>query len=114
MKHGITLALMIIGVVAARTILAQTDEPPSVAKLYIYSGTLQSIDLQARTIAVQASASDSQKFFVPTDAEIFVKGTNPRGELRNLMVGDGVEVKYTVDDGLSVAHRVATLDLKTP
>jgi hypothetical protein len=114
MKHGITLALVAIGVVAAWTVLGQTDAPPAAVKLYIYSGTLQSIDLQARTISVQGSSSDSQKFFVPTDAEIFIKGTNPRGELRDLMVGDGVEVKYTVDDGVSVAHRVATLDLKTP
>jgi hypothetical protein len=115
MKRGISFALVVIGVVAAAwTILAQTDDPPPAAKRYIYSGTLQSIGLQARTITIRASASDSQKFFVPTDAEIFVKGTNPRGELRDLMVGDGVEVRYTVDDGVAVAHRVATLDLKIP
>jgi hypothetical protein len=115
MKRGITFVLVAIGVVAAGwTLSALADDPPPPAKLYIYSGTIQSIDLQARTITVQASAADNQKFVVPTDAEILVRETNPRGELKDLMIGNRVEVKYTVDDGVSVAHRVAMLDLKTP
>jgi hypothetical protein len=30
------------------------------------------------------------------------------------MVGDGVQVKYTVDDGVNVAHQISPSDLKNP
>jgi hypothetical protein len=30
------------------------------------------------------------------------------------MVGDGVQVKYTVDDGVNVAHQISPLDVKHP
>jgi hypothetical protein len=82
------------------------------AKLYIYSGTLRSLDLQARTIIVEGS-SLSQKFVVPTDAEIIVKD-KPRGELSDLMLGDGIQVKYTEDDNAFVAHQISLLGLKAP
>jgi len=70
------------------------------------------MDRQARTIIVDASAV-SQKFIVPTDAEIIVKD-KPKGELSDLMVGDGVHVKYTEDDGALVAHQISILGLKSP
>ncbi|HTS18596.1 MAG TPA: hypothetical protein VMP11_13565 [Verrucomicrobiae bacterium] len=113
MKRGITLALLAMGVaVAAWSLPAFADSRAPSATLYVYSGTIQSMDLLARTIIVNASESDSRKFFVPTDAEILVKETNPRGGLRDLMIGDSVQVKYTKDDGGLVAQRVSMLDLK--
>jgi hypothetical protein len=53
---------------------------------------------------------------VPTDVEIIVKGepAGPKGKLSDLMVGDGVQVKYTVDDGVNVAHQISPLDAKHP
>lgn len=115
MKRGIAIVLVVIGIVTmGGTMLAFANDPAPPAKLFIYSGTIRLIDLQARTITVNASAADSRKFVVPTDAEILVKETNPRGGLRDLIVGDKVEVKYTVDDGVPVAHRVAILGLKSP
>jgi hypothetical protein len=58
-------------------------------------------------------SSVSQKFVVPTDAEISVKD-KPRAELDDLMVGDRIQVKYTVDDGLNVAHQISPVGVKSP
>jgi uncharacterized membrane-anchored protein len=71
--------------------------------------------LQARKIIVDDSAV-SQNLAVPTDAEIILKGepAGPKGKLSDLMVGDGVQVKYTVDDGVNVAHQISPSDLKNP
>ena len=113
MKSGMTLTWLVIGVFAAAFAPAAfTDDPAQPSKLYIYSGTLQSMDLKARTIIVESSAV-SQKFIVPTDAEIIVKD-KPKGELSDLMVGDGIQVKYTDDDGVHVAHQISLLGLKIP
>jgi hypothetical protein len=91
------------------------QEPSQLATLYVYSGTLRSIDLQARTIIVDGSAVP-WKFMVPTDVEIIVKGepAGPKGKLSDLMVGNGVQVKYTVDDGVNVAHQISPLNVKNP
>ena|SRR5258708_6432712 len=88
------------------------QDPVPSGKLFIYSGILRSMDRQGRTIIVDASAV-SQKFIVPTDAAIIVKD-KPKGELSDLMVGDGVQVKYTEDDGAFVAHEISLLGLKSP
>lgn len=113
MKNTLGSALALAGVIAAGAVLGtfSQDQSPS-GKLYIYSGILRSVDLQARTISVEASAVN-QVFVVPTDAEIIVKD-KPKGQLSDLMVGDGVQVKYTQDDGASVAHQVSILGLKAP
>jgi len=85
------------GVIAASVAIGTFGQSPAPSGgMYIYSGSLRSIDLQARTVTVEASAV-SQKFIVLTDAEIIVKD-KPRGQLSDLMVGDGVQVKYTQDD----------------
>jgi len=81
-------------------------------QMYIQSGTLRSIDLQARTILVDVSDLP-QKFVVPTDAEISVKDKR-NAELSDLLVGDEVQVKYTDDDGVHVAHQISVLGVKTP
>ena len=109
MKTVFRLAILVAGIsIAGATFNFFGQEPSPPSTLYVYSGTLRSIDLQARTIIVDGSAV-SQKFVVPTDAEIIVKGepAGPRGQLRDLMVGDGVQVKYTVDDGVNVAHQIS-------
>jgi hypothetical protein len=101
MKTILRLAILMVGIASA-TFNSLGQEPSQPAKLYIYSGILRSVDLHARTITVDDSAV-AQKFVVPTDAEIIVKD-EPKGGLSGLMVGDGVQVKYTVDDGVNVAH----------
>jgi hypothetical protein len=116
MKTVLRLAMLVVGIsIAGATFsfFGQETSPP--ATLYVYSGTLRSIDLQARTIIVDSSAIP-QKFVVPTDVEIIVKGepAGPKGKLSDLMVGDGVQVKYTVDDGVNVAHQISPLDAKHP
>jgi hypothetical protein len=120
MKRKFTYAMyaMLAIVTVALAIRIFADEPapaPTPAptgQLFIYSGILRSVDLHARTIIVDGSPAQL-KFTVPTDAEIIVKD-KPRGSLDNLMVGDGVQIKYTDDDGIHVAHQISLLSLKTP
>lgn len=101
-------------VTAALAIRLAADEPAPAptSQLFIYSGTLQSLDLKARTIIVDSSANP-QKFVVPTDAEIIVKD-KPKASLGDLMVGDKIQVKYTDDDGVHVAHQISILGLQVP
>jgi hypothetical protein len=100
----------LIATISALHVLAQ--EPAQPDKLYIYSGILKSVDLKTRTIIVDGSAIP-QNFVVPTDAEIIVKD-KPKGELSDLMIGDGVQVKYTDTDSAHVAHQISLLGLKAP
>jgi hypothetical protein len=58
------------------------------------------------------SPAETLTFSVPTDAEIVVRDKPKGAELRDLMVGDKVEVKYTADDTGLIAHRIAVLGLK--
>jgi hypothetical protein len=116
MKTVLRFATLVVGLsIAGATFNFFGQEPSQPATLYVYSGTLRSIDLQARTIIVDGSAVH-QKFAVPTDVEIIVKGApaGPKGKLSDLMVGNGVQVKYTVDDGVNVAHQISPIDLKNP
>ena len=111
MKNTLGFVLALAGVIAASVAIGTFGQSPAPSGgMYIYSGSLRSIDLQARTVTVEASEV-SQKFIVLTDAEIIVKD-KPRGQLSDLMVGDGVQVKYTQDDGAFVAHQVSILGLK--
>lgn len=114
MKRNITFAIcaMLAIVTAALVIRVTADEPAPTRQLFIYSGILRAVDLRARTVTVDGSAVP-QRFVVPTDAEIIVKD-KPRGALGDLMVGDGVQVKYTDDDGAHVAHQISLLSLKAP
>ena len=104
-----TVLIVLIAFTAATSTPAQETNPP--ARIYIHSGTLRSIDKQARLIAVERSAI-SLKFVVPTDAQIIVKD-KAHGELRDLMIGDQLEVKYTDEEGVLVAHQISILGLKT-
>ena len=115
------LAAACIVTIPAPRALGQTDppapgQPPAVpaepTKLYVYSGTIRSIDKQSRIIMVESS-SISEKFIVPTNARIIVKD-KPKAELSDLMVGDHIEVQYAVEDGNNIAYRIAVLGLKTP
>ena len=110
------LAITILAVALAIRVTADEPAPaPTPAptgQLFIYSGILRSVDLHARTIIVDGSPAQ-QTFTVPTDAEIIVK-SKPRGTLSDLMVGDGLQVKYTDDDGVHVAHQISLLSLKVP
>ena len=66
MKNTLGFALAVAGLIAANLAIGTFgQDPPQPAKMYIYSGTLRSMDQQARTITVEAS-SLSQKFIVPT------------------------------------------------
>jgi hypothetical protein len=114
MKRNAVFAIcgVVAVVIAVLAIRATADEPAPAGQILIYSGILRGVDLQARTITVDGSAVP-QKFTVPTDAEIIVKN-KPRGALDDLMLGDGVQVKYTDDDGVHVAHQISLLSLKTP
>lgn len=114
MTRNITFAMwaMLAIVTAALTIRVVADEPAPTRQLYIYSGILRSLDLKARAIIVDG-ATGPQKFAVPTDAEIVVKG-KPKGSLDDLMVGGRVQVKYTDEDGVYVAHQISILGLEVP
>jgi Cu/Ag efflux protein CusF len=114
MKRNITFAVsaMFAIVAVALAIHVAADEAPPARQLFIYSGILRAVDLQARTVTVDGSAIP-QQFIVATDAEIIVKD-KPRGALGDLAVSDGVQVKYTDDDGAHVAHQISLLSLKAP
>jgi hypothetical protein len=113
MKTVLKLATLMVGIaMAGATFHSLGQEPSQQVKLYVYSGTLRSIDLHTRTIIVDGSTVP-RKFEVPTDAEIIVKGKS-KGELSDMMVGDGVQVKYTEDDGVNVAHQVSPLGMENP
>jgi Cu/Ag efflux protein CusF len=113
MRRNITFAIMgaMAAIVATALAIRVAADAPA-HQLYIYSGTLRSVDLQARTISVDMS-SVPQKFTVPTDAEIIVKD-KPKGSLSDLMVGDAIQVKYTDEDGVYVAHQISVLGVKVP
>ena len=106
------LIAALVTVPLAIRLAADETAPTPTQQLFICSGTLQSLDLKARTIIVDLSANP-QKFVVPTDAEIIVKD-KPKAALGDLMVGDKVQVKYTDDDGVHVAHQISILGLKVP
>jgi hypothetical protein len=91
---------------------APAPVPTPTPQVYIYSGVLRSIDRQARTILMDGTPAP-QKFIVPTDAQIIVKD-KLKASLGDLMVGDSIQVKYTDDDGVHVAHQISILALKVP
>jgi hypothetical protein len=109
---AIATATLASRIVAAEPVPAPAPTPAPTGQMFIYSGILRSVDLHARAITVDGTPVP-QKFIVPTDAEIIVK-EKPRGSLGDLMVGDGIQVKYTDDDGAHVAHQISLLSLKVP
>jgi Cu/Ag efflux protein CusF len=111
-KITFTMWAMLAVVAMALTIrvIAEEPAPAPTGQVFIYSGILRSVDLHVRTIIVDGSAVPA-KFTIPT--EIIVKD-KPRGALSDLMVGDGIQVKYTDDDGVHVAHQISLLSLKAP
>ncbi len=113
MKRNITLAMCAI-LVATLTlaIRVSADNPPPTPGMPIYSGVLRALDLQGRTIVVDGFAVP-QRFVVPNDAEIIVKD-KATGALGDLAVGNGVQVKYTNEGGVLVAHQISVLGLKAP
>ncbi|HXI84305.1 MAG TPA: DUF5666 domain-containing protein [Verrucomicrobiae bacterium] len=114
MKKLLGFAIAVAGVIAASVAVSGFGQDPAPSgKLFIYSGILRSMDRQARTITVEASAV-SQKFVVPTDTEIIVKDNKPKADLSDLMVGDSIQVRYTEDDGTFVAHQISVLGVKSP
>ena len=109
MKTVLRLVILVVGVsVAGATFNFFGQQPSRPTTPYVYSGTLRSIDLQATTIIVDDSAVP-KKFVVAADVEIIVKGEpdGPKGKLSDLMVGDRLQVQYTVDDGVNVAHQMS-------
>jgi|SRR5579862_1942473 len=114
MKRNITFAIcaMLAIVAVALAIRVIAEEPALTRQMLVYSGILRAVDLQARTVTVDGSAV-LQQFIVPIDAEIIVKD-KPKGALDDLKISDGVQVKYTDDDGAHVAHQISLLSLKAP
>jgi len=108
------LAIAVLGIALVIRVTADepTPAPAPTGQLFIYSGVLRSVDLKARTIIVDGSPVQ-QTLTIPTDAEIIGK-SKPRGTLSDLMVGDGIQIKYTDDDGVHVAHQISLLSLKVP
>jgi hypothetical protein len=114
MKRNITLAICTFVAIATISLALRVtaDNPPPTPGMPIYSGVLRALDLQARTIVVDGSAVP-QSFSVPRDAEIIVKD-KATGALGDLAVGTGVQVKYTNEGGVLVAHQISVLGLKVP
>jgi hypothetical protein len=75
-----------------------------------YSGTVESIDPQARTFTVrQALITHTFQLASPAKIDIRGKTISTLGDLRT---GDQVDVYYTDPDGTMIAHRVAVKENK--
>jgi hypothetical protein len=112
MKSNLGIAVLAVALFAATaTMYAPAQEPDPPARIYIYSGVLRSIDKQTRIIKVEHSAM-SLAFVVDTDARIIVND-NAHGSLSDLMIGDEIEVQYTVEAGVNVAHQISLIGLGT-
>ena len=73
-------------------------------------GTIESIDLDARTLTLKESTG-SKTFRIATDTE-FVLKDNPKAAFSDLKVGDSIEVFYTEDGGTFSARRVSHWEAK--
>ncbi|HTS17517.1 MAG TPA: hypothetical protein VMP11_08085 [Verrucomicrobiae bacterium] len=115
---GLTTAVVgLIGISLALLAWGQQTAPPSPSEpeknLLVYRGILQAVDPVARTVTVQGSSSIKRLFVVPAAAQIIVNA-RPVSDLRDLTTGNGVLVRYLVQNGHNVAYEISPLNLRNP
>jgi hypothetical protein len=98
----------------AEPLFAQTDKAASTeqaaaekktTKRKGYKGTIDAIDTAAKTVTVK-KATTSKTFKVADDAK-FATTDNKNASLADLKQGDLVNVRFTDDGDMPVAHRIA-------
>jgi hypothetical protein len=84
-----------------------TEQAPTEkkAKRKGYKGTIDTIDTSAKTVTVK-KATTSKTFKVADDAK-FVTADNKNATLADLKQGDLVNVRFSDDGDMPVAHRIA-------
>ena len=112
---GTTLILcaLVGGLTIAQPLAAQTDKAASSeqaaaekkAKRKGYKGTIDAIDTTAKTVTVKKAAT-SKTFKIADDAK-FATMENKNATLADLKVGDLVNVRFTDEGDMPVAHRIA-------
>jgi len=75
------------------------------AKRKGYKGTIDSIDADAKTVTIKKTAT-SKTFKIADDAKC-VTTFNNNATLADLKQGDLVNVRYSEEGGIAVAHRIA-------
>jgi Cu/Ag efflux protein CusF len=84
-----------------------TEQAPAEkkAKRKGYKGTIDTIDASAKTVTVK-KATTSKTFKLADDAK-FVTSDNKNATLADLKQGDLVNVRFSDDGDMPVAHRIA-------
>lgn len=113
MRTNLALMIMVLGIAIATVALGNqfTPAPVDEGDAHVFTGVVRGVNVEARTIVVEA-ASNRMQFAVAPDAEIIVKDKS-KGQLSDIASGDGVEVHYTQEKSGYVAHQIAQTGLKT-
>ena len=111
MRANLMLIIMVVGIAAAAVTLGTQVAPAPMDQgdSYVYTGIVRAVNVEARTIVVEAA--NRQEFIVAPDAEIIMKDKS-KGRLSDVKPDDGVEVHYTQEKSGYVAHQIAQTGLK--
>jgi Cu/Ag efflux protein CusF len=80
-------------------------------KRKVYKGVIESIDMAAHTVTVK-KATTSKTFKVAENVKFATSGNN-NASLAPLKEGDLVNVRFTEDGGIPIAHHIAQASRKT-
>jgi Cu/Ag efflux protein CusF len=94
----------VAGLVMTVGLTAHAGEKAKPDKL-TFAGEVTAVDATANTVTVKHK-SDSMTFNVGADCKIYVKSEKSAVALKELKVGDKVNVLYTNDSGKRNAHRI--------
>jgi hypothetical protein len=81
------------------------DEAPAGKRSGAFMGTVESVDVKARTLKVKSDSS-SMTFAVSKDAKI-ATGDKAEASLGDLKAGDDVKVQYETEKGVHVALHIS-------
>lgn len=112
MRANLALIIIVAGIAVATVALGNSLAPLPMDQgdAHVFTGIVRGINVEARTIVVEA-ASNKTEFIVAPDAEVIVKDKS-KAELSDIAPGDGVEVHYTEEKSAFVAHQIAQTGLK--
>jgi hypothetical protein len=110
MKMNLAVVIMVTGIAVVALGNQFTPAPMDEGSASVFTGIVRDVNVEARTIVVEA-ASNRIQFAVAPDAEIIVKDKS-KSQLSDIAPGDGVEVHYTEEKSGYVAHQIAQTGLK--
>jgi Cu/Ag efflux protein CusF len=71
-----------------------------------FEGVISAIDFKARTVTVKKK-DGTMKFQCAEDCKFYVEGVKEGAKLSHFKVGDKVEIYYSEQNGVLLAHRIA-------